>query len=80
MTKLFFLKRLCLTVIFSFVNFLLFAQSSSDSSKMNMDSIMRSHDKIYVVMAVCITILIVLILYLVRIDIKVSKKEKGIQI
>jgi hypothetical protein len=37
---------------------------------------MRSHDKIYVVMAVCITILTVLFLYLIRIDIKVSKKEK----
>ena len=41
-----------------------------------MDTIMRSHDKIYVVMAVCITILIVLFLYLIRIDSKVSKKEK----
>ncbi len=80
MTKLCFLKRLCLSVIFSFANFLLFAQSSRDSAKIDMDSIMRSNDKIYVVMAVCITILIVLILYLIRIDIKVSKKEKGIQI
>ena len=77
MSKLFFLKRLCLSVIFLFANFLLFAQSSTDSAKTDMDSVMRSNDKIYVVMAVCITILVVLILYLVRIDIKVSKKEKG---
>jgi hypothetical protein len=42
-----------------------------------MNDVMRSHDKIYVVMAVCITILAVLLLYLVRIDGKVSKKEKA---
>ena len=76
MIKLYFLKRLCLSVIFSCLSFLLFAQSTADSTAQGMNSIMRSHDKIYVVMAVCITILIVLILYLVRIDIKVSKKEK----
>ena len=70
------IKRLGLSVIFSFLNFLLFAQASTESSAKGMDTIMRSHDKIYVVMAVCITILVVLFLYLIRIDIKVSKKEK----
>jgi hypothetical protein len=69
-------KHLGLTVILSFFSFLLFAQSPADSTGAGMDSIMRSHDKIYVVMAVCITILVVLFLYLIRIDIKVSKKEK----
>lgn len=69
-----FFKRLSLSVILSFFSFLLFAQSPADSTSMN--SIMMSHDKIYVVMAVCITILVVLFLYLVRIDMKVSKKEK----
>jgi len=39
---------------------------------------MRSHDKIYVVMAVCVVILIVFFLYLLRIDRKVSKKEKSL--
>jgi len=76
MIKLYFLKRLCLSVIFSFLSFLVFAQSSADSTAPGMNNIMRSHDKIYVVMAVCITILTVLFLYLIRIDIKVSKKEK----
>ena len=70
-------KQLSLSVIFSFLSYLLFAQSAADSTGAGMNSIMRSHDKIYVVMAVCITILIVLFLYLVRIDRKVSKKEKG---
>jgi uncharacterized membrane protein len=69
-------KHLTLSVIFSFYSFLLFAQSPADSTGAGMNGIMRSHDKIYVVMAVCITILVALFLYLIRIDAKVSKKEK----
>ena len=69
-------KYLTLSVISSFPGFFLFAQSSADSTGTGMNSIMRSHDKIYVVMAVCITILAVLFIYLIRIDGKVSKKEK----
>jgi len=76
MNKMYFLKRLCLSVIFSLLSFLLSAQSSTDTAASDINDIMRSHDKIYVVMAVCITILTVLFLYLIRIDIKVSKKEK----
>ena len=37
---------------------------------------MRSNGKIYVVMAVCITILTGLIIYLISIDRKISKIEK----
>jgi uncharacterized membrane protein len=70
-------KHLALAVIFSIFSILLFAQSPADSTGPGMNSIMRSHDKIYVVMAVCITILAVLFLYLIRIDLKVSKKEKA---
>jgi Ca2+/Na+ antiporter len=69
-------KHLTLAVISSFFSFLLHAQSSADSIGGGMDNVMRSHDKIYVVMAVCVTILAVLFLYLIRIDRKVSKKEK----
>jgi hypothetical protein len=69
-------KRLILAVILPFYSFLSFAQSSADSTGTGMNSVMRSHDKIYVVMAVCVTILAVLFLYLIRIDSKVSKKEK----
>lgn len=69
-------KHLTLSVISSFFSFLLFAQLPADSIAAGTGSIMRSHDKIYVVMAVCITILVVLFLYLIRIDSKVSKKEK----
>lgn len=51
----------------------LFAQD--DSAKSSIDKIMRSNDKIYVVMAVGIVILLGLFLYLIRIDRKVSKLE-----
>ena len=76
MNRKYLYKRLGLFVIFSFLSMLLFAQNVDDSSETNLDSVMRSHDKIYVVMAVCVTILVVLFLYLIRIDIKVSKKER----
>lgn len=71
-------RRISCTVILSLFSVILFAQTTADSNAASMDSIMRSHDKIYVVMAVCVTILIVLFLYLARIDRKVSKKEKAL--
>ncbi len=77
MNKKNFFKRLILSVIFLFSGILLFAQSVGDTTGASSKGVMRSHDKIYVVMAVCITILVVLFLYLIRIDIKVSKKEKA---
>jgi NADH:ubiquinone oxidoreductase subunit 6 (subunit J) len=47
-----------------------FAQNES-----NVENIMRSNGKIYVVLAVCVTILVGLILYLVSIDRKIAKIE-----
>ena len=70
------LRRLLLTVSAFFISAMLWAQTSPDAAPVTSDSVMRSHDKIYVVMAVCITILAVLFLYLIRIDLKISKKEK----
>ena len=70
-------KRLWLTVIAVFLSVMLFAQEKSDSST-SLNGTMRSNNKIYVVMAVCLTILAGLILYLVRIDRKISKTEKEI--
>jgi hypothetical protein len=49
---------------------------AQDSTGTGMNSVMRSNNKIYVVMAICLTILLGLILYLIRIDRKVSKAEK----
>lgn len=69
-------KRLGLTVILSFFTLMLMAQDTASSASSSIDQTMRSHDKIYVVMAVCLVILIAFFLYLIRIDLKVSKKEK----
>jgi len=75
MNKLF-KKRLGLTVISTLLTLVSIAQDTSRSTSPTIDETMRSHDKIYVVMAVCIVILIAFFLYLIRIDAKVSKKEK----
>ncbi len=50
---------------------LLYAQGAGEG----VESVMRSNGKIYVVMAVCITILVGLFLYLVSIDRKISRIE-----
>lgn len=70
------LKRVGLGVIS--LLFSPFIMAQTDSSGISLDETMRSHDKIYVVMAVCIVILIVFFLYLVRIDRKVSGKENSL--
>ncbi|MEO5909039.1 MAG: CcmD family protein [Ginsengibacter sp.] len=67
------LKHFIFTAILFLLSPFLWAQSVTQT----IDQTMRSHDKIYVVMAVCIVILIVFFLYLIRIDRKVSKKEKS---
>lgn len=75
MNKLF-LKRLSFTVILFFLSLFSWAQNTSDSDALSVDDTMRSHGKIYVVMTVCIVILTAFFLYLIRIDRKVSKKER----
>ena len=40
------------------------------------DGVMMRNEKIYVVMAVCLTVLAGLILYVIRIDRKISKLEQ----
>lgn len=65
--------------IFSFFMLLLasiFVQAQEESTKTNFGETMRSNGRIYVVIAVILTILIGLILYLVRLDRKMSKMEK----
>lgn len=72
------LKRVGLSVICFFLVPFVWSQTVADSSVATIDDTMRSHGKIYVVMAVCIVILIVFFLYLLRIDRKVSKKENSL--
>ncbi len=74
MNKLF-LKCVCFSVILFLLSPGLWAQQTISPT---IDETMRSHDKIYVVMTVCIVILVVFFLYLIRIDRKVSKKEKSL--
>lgn len=68
------MKKSILTSILLLFSFLFsFAQGPGSAE---MADTMRSNGKIYVVIAVIVTILAGLILYLIRIDRKVSKLEK----
>lgn len=68
-------KRLLLVCSF-FIQLVAAAQTTvSDAAPK--DGLMRSEGKIYVVMAVVITILAGLILYVLRLDNKITKLEKG---
>ncbi len=63
-------KLFLLTLSFLFSAFELIAQNTDDNS------VMVSNGKIYVVLAVCLTIFTGIVLYLVRIDRKISRLEK----
>lgn len=60
-----------LVFIFLFSSIISFAQNNSSS-----EELMRSNGKIYVVVAVCLTILSGLFIYVFLIDRKISKIEK----
>lgn len=53
-----------------------FVSVATAQDKVEMADLMRSNGKIYVVVAVCLTILIGLILYMFSIDKKISRLEK----
>ena len=75
MNKILF-KRFYFTITLLLFHFITMAQTAGNNITPTIDSTMRSNGKIYVVMAVCLLILVTLLLYLVRIDLKISKKEK----
>ena len=54
----------------------MFVEAQEGTGKTDFGETMRSSGRIYVVIAVILTILIGLILYLVRLDRKMSKMEK----
>ena len=66
------IKRILLSFFLIICNYVLFAQSMADE--------MRSNGKIYVVVAVLVTIFIGIILYLIRLDRKITKLEKETKI
>ena len=70
MNKLF--SRFSLLICGLLMSSFLFAQD-----KVEMADIMRSNGKIYVVVAVCLIILIGLFIYVMMLDRKMRKMEKG---
>ncbi len=66
-----FIVRCLLLILFMSTSLFSFAQD-----KPEMADAMRSNGKIYVVVAVCLTILLGLFLYVFLIDRKISKLEK----
>lgn len=62
------IKRILLSCFLLICNYILFAQDMADE--------MRSNGKIYVVVAVLVTIFIGIILYLIRLDRKLKRLEK----
>ena len=62
-----------LAAVFSFLFFTIMA----NAQEVKMADAMKENGKIYVVIAVMLTILAGLILYLVRLDRKISKLEKN---
>ncbi len=63
--------RCCILVVSLFISLTSVAQE-----KQTTEELMRSNGKIYVVVAVCLTILLGLFFYLFLIDKKISKIEK----
>lgn len=70
MKRIFF--TFCCTLLFCLAAF-----SQGDNQEAEMADLMRDNGKIYVVVAVVLTILAGLILYLVRVDRKLSRLEKN---
>jgi uncharacterized membrane protein YdbT with pleckstrin-like domain len=68
------MRKLFVTTLLLFINFLSQAQSTTDT--VDMADTMRSNGKIYVVIAVILTIFAGIIIYLIRLDRKMTKLEK----
>jgi predicted transporter len=67
-------KKIILLLFVLIFSIITFAQDRT--KKVEMADLMRSNGRIYVVVAVMLTILIGLILYVMRLDKKISKMEK----
>ena len=68
------MKKLISLFILLAISIIINAQDGT--KKVEMADLMRSNGRIYVVVAVMVTILIGLVLYVVRLDRKISKLEK----
>ena len=63
-------------MIFCIMNIISFAQNNLNNNTDDTTDFMRSNGKIYVVMAVVVTIVTGLFIYLINIDRKIKKMEK----
>ncbi len=69
------IKRILLFLFLSAIQLSVLAQ---ERPQVEMADTMRSNGKIYVVVAVILTIFAMLVIYLIRLDRKMSKLEKNI--
>ncbi|HEV7621785.1 MAG TPA: CcmD family protein [Flavisolibacter sp.] len=69
------IKRFLSLLLLLILNDFVFAQDSANNAEMA--DTMRSNGKIYVVVAVILTIFAGIIIYLIRLDRKISKLEKN---
>jgi uncharacterized integral membrane protein len=65
-------KKVLVFIVFLLLSAVSFAQNNQS----NTDELMRSNGKIYVVVAVCLTILTGLFIYVFLVDRKISRIEK----
>ena len=72
------MKQLIVTLIVLFVQLLAKAQDTVNHTKVQTPTGLGAGNKIYVVLAVAVTILIGLFLYVIRLDRKISKLEKSV--
>lgn len=66
-------NKICWLVLFVFVALPAMAQNNATTN----EDLMRSEGKIYVVMAIVLTILAGLIVYVIRLDRKMTRLEKN---
>ena len=67
-------NKFLLLAVLTLIQITTFAQNNAAAKD---EGVMRSEGKIYVVLAVVVTILAGLILYIIRLDRKISQLEKG---
>jgi uncharacterized membrane protein YidH (DUF202 family) len=71
------IKKISFVIAFSLLQFAVFAQQQLNVNEEDKTDFMRSNGKIYVVLAVVLTIVIGLFIYLNNLDKKISKLEKN---
>jgi CcmD family protein len=71
------IRKFVTLIVLLLINILSIAQDTTEA--VDMADTMRSNGKIYVVLAVILTIFLGIIIYLVRLDKKMSKLEKEIR-